>query len=72
MSSGSSSSLPHYASYIASASFLATADTHHLGLVFNSETGSNLSNEIIRGSGNPVTFFAMEFKGDVVTEGAIP
>ena len=60
-----------YVPYIGSASFLATASTHHLGLVFNSEI-SGLTNTIQRGSTNTITFFAYEFEGDVVTTGAIP
>ena len=65
------STRPSFVAYMASASFLATASTHHLGLVFNSEIGG-LTNILRRSSTNTITFFAYEFQGDVVTEGAIP
>ena len=62
-----------YASYNASATFEATANTHHLGLVFNSEAGGgDLVNNISIDSGTPCYFFAMEFQGDLLTVGAIP
>ena len=69
--SASSGARTSYAAYMGSASFLATANTHHLGLVFNSEV-AGLEVTLKRSSTNTITFFAMEFEGDVVTEGAIP
>ena len=65
------SSRTSYVPYIGSASFLATASTHYLGLVFNTEI-TGLTNTLQRSSNNTITFFAYEFEGDVVTTGAIP
>ena len=65
----STSSTPVYVPVMASASFMATATTHHLGLGMNAEAGGTAVTSYIV---QPVTFFAMEFQGDVQTEGAVP
>ena len=66
LASGSGSSATSFAPVHIQASFVATATTHHLGLVFYSG-GSDIQARVHADSDYPLLLTAYEFQGDVLT-----